>query len=61
MTEDESIEHEVDRVLEALGIAIPPESRAAVATHVRILRQHAAAVMAFTIDDDIEPAPVFRP
>jgi hypothetical protein len=32
-----------------------------VVAQVRILRQHAAAVMAFPLDDDTEPAPVFRP
>ena len=61
MTEAENVERDVERVLAALDIALPVESRAVVAAHVRILRQHAAAVMAFPIDDDIEPAPVFRP
>lgn len=60
MPEDETTESEVERLLAALGIALPAESRATVATHVRILRQHAAAVTAFPTDDEIEPAPIFR-
>jgi hypothetical protein len=61
MTDDKSIEREVEQTLAALDVSIPAESQAAVAAHVRILRQHAAAVMAFPLDDDTEPAPVFRP
>jgi hypothetical protein len=61
MTEDKAIEREVEQALAALNVSIPAESRAAVAAHVRILRDHAAAVMAFPLDDETEPAPVFQP
>lgn len=46
---------------EAAGIDLPPELRAAVLQHFAILAEHAAHVMAAGLDDDIEPAPVFRP
>jgi hypothetical protein len=61
MTDEKSIEREVEQALAALDVSIPADARAVVATHVRILRQHAAAVMAFPLDDDTEPVPVFRP
>jgi hypothetical protein len=61
MTDDKAVDREVEQALAALDVSIPAENRAVVVAHVRILRQHAAAVMAFPLDDDTEPAPVFRP
>ena len=61
MTQDDTLETEIRQAATALDLDIPSECLPAVAVHVRILRQHGATVMAFPIDDDTEPAPVFRP
>jgi hypothetical protein len=58
------IESELDALIEAgtaaLGIPIQPEWRDAVRLHLRITLDHAANVLSFPLDDNAEPAPVFR-
>lgn len=61
MAEDDALENEIREQAVALGLEIAPEWLPLVAVHVRILRQHGATVMAFPIDDEIEPAAVFAP
>ncbi len=54
-------EHYVDTTAAAVGLPIPPESRAAVVATFRQIADMASLVMSFPIDDDIDPATVFRP
>jgi hypothetical protein len=61
MAENDALEGDIREAAAALGLEIAPEWLPAVAVHVRILRQHGAAVMTFPLDDDVEPAPVFVP
>ena len=61
MTQDDMLETEIRQAAAALGLDLPPACLPEVAVHVRILRQHGTTVMAFPIDDDTEPAPVFSP
>tara|TARA_R110000787_G_scaffold34625_7_gene89519 strand:+ start:281 stop:517 length:237 start_codon:yes stop_codon:yes gene_type:complete len=46
---------------DAAGIELPEAIRPQIVGHFSILADHAARIMAIEIDDDIEPAPVFRP
>lgn len=46
---------------DAAGIELPSASRPQIAGHFAILADHAARIMTVELDDDIEPAPVFRP
>jgi hypothetical protein len=46
---------------EQAGIGIPAACRRAVMQHYDILEGHAARIMAAALDDEDEPAPVFRP
>ena len=54
-------ERYVDATAAAIGLPIPPESRTAVIATFRQIADMAALVMSFPIDDDIDPATVFRP
>jgi hypothetical protein len=44
-----------------LGLPIPPEYRDGVALHFARLMVEAEKLMAFSLEDSAEPAPVFRP
>ena len=54
-------ERYVDASAEAIGLPIAPESHAVVVATFRQIADMAAFVMSFPIDDDIDPATVFRP
>lgn len=44
-----------------LGLAIAPERRGPVVTHLKIAAEMAAKLDAVALDDEAEPAPVFTP
>ena len=43
----------------ALGLAVEPAWRPAILSHLAVCLCHGAAVLAFALPDDAEPAPVF--
>jgi hypothetical protein len=51
----------VDETAKRVGLPIAPEHRPGVIQFTGILLVHAALVMEFSLPDDVEPAPVFRP
>ena len=51
----------VDDAAKRVGLPIAPEHRPGVIQFTGILLVHAALVMEFSLPDDVEPAPVFRP
>jgi Protein of unknown function (DUF4089) len=51
----------VDRAAAIAGLEIAPEHRAGVIEHLAGTLALAATIMEFPLDDDVEPAPVFRP
>lgn len=51
----------VDETAKRVGLPIAPEHRPGVIQFTGILLVHAALVMEFSLTDDVEPAPVFRP
>ena len=63
--EDEIKPFDADRYVDVtaavIGLPIPPESRDAVVASFRQIAAMADLVMSFPIDDDIDPAVVFRP
>ena len=58
---DEAAGRVVDAMVPLLGIPMRPEWRAAVVANVRATAAAASLVLDFPLDDDVEPAPVFRP
>ncbi|HEX3349783.1 MAG TPA: DUF4089 domain-containing protein [Acetobacteraceae bacterium] len=59
MAGDHDLDSLIDAAAPALGIAIAPEWRDAIRTHLVISLRHAQAVTGFALPDDAEPAPVF--
>ncbi len=51
----------VDEAAKRVGLPIAPEHRPGVIQFTGILLAHAALVTEFSLPDDVEPAPVFRP
>jgi hypothetical protein len=51
----------VDAASAAIGLTIAPELRPSVVANFRQIADTAALVMSFPIEDDIDPAVVFRP
>ena len=51
----------MDQMASFLGLTIEPEYRAGVAQHLQSARKIAAPLLAFELDDEAEPAPVFKP
>ncbi|MBV9077590.1 MAG: DUF4089 domain-containing protein [Methylobacteriaceae bacterium] len=58
--DDEAAGRIVDAMAPMLGIAIDPAWRAAVVANLQATTRAAALVLAFPLDDELEPAPVFR-
>lgn len=58
--DDERANAVIDAMAPLLGVAIEPAWRDAVAMNVKTLAAAAALVLAFPLDDEAEPAPVFR-
>ena len=50
----------VDAVAPMIGIAVDPEWRAGVVGHLRATVDAARLVADFPLEDELEPAPVFR-
>lgn len=59
MADDEASDALIDAVAPLLGISVDPEWRPAIRTHLGITLRHASALAAFTLPDDLDPAPVF--
>jgi hypothetical protein len=55
------IERYIDAVAPAVGMAIPDEYRADAATYLKLAFAVAEPLLAFELDETIEPAPIFRP
>ncbi len=51
----------IDASLPLLALALPEGSRAIVKLHIETAEQLARLVVAFPLDDESEPAPVFTP
>ena len=50
----------IDAAARALELPLEPDWKPAVAANQRVTLEHAAAVEAFPLPDDAEPAPVFK-
>ena len=59
--DDEAIAAHVDAALALAGIAIAPEWRDSVLANFKTVTAAAQFVMAFPLDDEAEPGPVFVP
>lgn len=57
---DEQLDALIDAAAPALGLAVRPEWRAAVRANLAVSLRMGAAVLDFPLDDEAEPAPVFR-
>jgi len=51
----------VDAMAPLLGLALTPHSRAETILHLRIAAQQAELLLSVALDDNTEPAPVFKP
>ena len=58
---DETIAAHADAALALNDITMAPEWRDSVLTNLKTLTAAAQFVMAFPLDDEAEPGPVFRP
>ena len=59
--EKPDIERLVDEAAKAIGLPIAPEHRANVILNVERSLMIAAPLLAIELDDELTPAPVFRP
>jgi hypothetical protein len=59
MTRD-PLDEFIDAAARALELPLEPDWKPAVAANLRVTLEHAAAVEAFPLPDDAEPAPVFK-
>ena len=57
---DEEIDAFVGATARALGIAIDPAWRATIRANIAVTFRMAALVQGFPLDDEADPAPVFR-
>ncbi len=60
MTEIDELDALIDAGTAVLGIAVAPEWREQIRLHLAISLRHAAAVEAFPLPDETDPAPVFQ-
>lgn len=60
MTADFDAEKLMDAMIPFLDLPVGPECRAGVAQHLTAARQIAGPLLALVLDDEAEPAPVFR-
>ncbi len=58
--DDEGAHAVIDAMAPLLGLAIETDWRGAVAMNVKTVAAAAGLVLAFPLDDEAEPAPVFR-
>ena len=61
MADKPDIERWVDEGAKAIGLEIPPQYRANVILNVERSLLIAQPLLAVELDDDLTPAPVFRP
>lgn len=61
MQEKNNHDEIISAISRATGLEVPEEIRPQVADHFAVLASHAARIMTVEIDDEVEPAPVFRP
>jgi hypothetical protein len=54
-----SLRLQVDAAIASAGLKVEPQWRASIDAHFEAITKAAALVMAFPLDDDVEPAPVF--
>ena len=59
-TKTSSLDAFIDAASAVLGLTIADAWRPAVAANLRVTIEHAAAVEAFALPDDAEPAPIFK-
>lgn len=57
--QDSDLDALIDALAPVLGLDVDPEWRPAIRTHLAITLRHAAALSAFPLSDDLDPAPVF--
>lgn len=60
MTETQKLDALIDAGSAVLGIAVAPEWREQIRLHLAISLRHAAAVGAFPLPDETDPAPMFQ-
>ena len=60
-TEAEGLAEIMHQLAVLLDLSIGQENEAVVAMHLQIAEKMAKSVMEFSLPDDAEPAPVFRP
>ena len=58
---DESLWAYADAAAAIMGLEIPDDCQPGVLANLKTLREHAALVMAFRLDPEVQIAPVFRP
>ena len=61
MSDPDDIDAWLDANAALLGLTIEPEWRGSIKLHLRITRDLARRVLDFSIADETDPAPVFRP
>ncbi len=57
---DQELDAAIDASTLVLGIPIQPEWRAEIRLHLALSLDHGAALAAFRLPDEADPAPVFR-
>jgi hypothetical protein len=55
-----SLKLQLDAAIASGGLTIAPEWRASIDAHFEAIAKAAAFVMEFPLDDELDPAPVFR-
>ena len=58
--EDEGADAIIDAMAPLLGLSVEPAWRGAVAANLKVVSIAARLVLEFRLDDELEPAPVFR-
>lgn len=58
---DEDRAAALDAAIALLGLTIEPGWREAILAHMKVTGEAAQLVLEFPLEDELEPAPVFRP
>ncbi|MFC7052078.1 DUF4089 domain-containing protein [Hansschlegelia quercus] len=58
---DETLEAHLDAATAALGLSVAPDWRPSVLAHLKATLQAGRLVADFPLDDELDPASVFRP
>ena len=51
----------IDELARSLGLKIDKVWKPAIRTNLQVILRHGAVVASFSLDDEAEPAPVFKP